>query len=120
MSSSIVLVSHSRKIAEGLKEFIEQLCTAEIGIPESEVLGTSAFAIVDAINRCSGDVLLICDVGSSVINAKSAIELSDKRVEMAGCPFVEGAIAAGISASAGNPLEKVKEEAERAWEMRKP
>lgn len=119
MSSSIVLVSHSRKIAEGLKEFIEQLCTAEICIPESKGLGTSAIAIVDAISRCSGDVLLICDVGSSVINAKSAIEMSDRRAMIADCPFLEGAIAAAISASAGNPLEKVKEEAERAWSMRK-
>lgn len=119
MSSSIVLVSHSKKIAEGLKEFIEQLCTAEICIPESKGLGTSAIAIVDAINRCSGDVLLICDVGSSVINAKSALELSDKRVEIADCPFVEGAIAASISASAGSAIENIKEEAEKAWSMRK-
>jgi len=119
MSSSIVLVSHSRKIAEGLKEFIEQLCAAEIVIAESEGLGTSAFAIVNAINRCTGEALLICDVGSSVINAKSAVEMSDKRAMIADCPFVEGAIAASISASAGNPLEEVKEEAERAWSMRK-
>jgi dihydroxyacetone kinase DhaKLM complex PTS-EIIA-like component DhaM len=116
---SIVLVSHSKKIAEGLKEFLIRLSDADVVVPESEGLGTSAVAIADAINRCEGSALLICDIGSSVISAKSAIEISKRKAEIADCPFVEGAIVAAISVSSGKSLKEVKREAEKAWGMRK-
>jgi len=116
---SVVLVSHSAKVASGLKEFLEQLGNAEIIVPKSEGLGTSAVAIAEAIKNCSSEALLICDIGSSVINAKSAIELSGKRAEIADCPFVEGAVVACVSASMGRNIDEVRTEAEKTWEMRK-
>jgi dihydroxyacetone kinase DhaKLM complex PTS-EIIA-like component DhaM len=116
---SIVLVSHSDKVAAGMKEFLEQLGNADIIVPKSEGLGTSAVAIAEAIEKCNSEALLICDIGSSVINAKSAIDLSGKSAEIADCPFVEGAVVACVSASMGMSMDEVRAEAEKTWEMRK-
>ena len=53
-------------------------------------------------------VVLIMDMGSSVMTAELVLEdLDDKRVQMADCPIVEGAIAAAVAAESGDNLADV-------------
>lgn len=126
----IVLVSHSKKLAQGAKELIEQVVREKIKIEEAAGtsdgrLGTDAFLIEEKIIEVfDGDgVLIIPDLGSAVMSAEMAIEdLREdvrKKVCMADAPFVEGAMAAAMEASFGKNLEEVKKAAEDTRGMKK-
>ncbi|GAQ25171.1 dihydroxyacetone kinase phosphoryl donor subunit DhaM [Tepidanaerobacter syntrophicus] len=126
----IVLVSHSKKLAQGAKELIEQVVREKIKIEEAAGtsdgrLGTDAFLIEEKIIEVfDGDgVLVIPDLGSAVMSAEMAIEdLREdvrKKVCMADAPFVEGAMSAAMEASFGKSLEEVKKAAEDTRGMKK-
>lgn len=126
----IVLVSHSKKLAQGAKELIEQVVREKIKIEDAAGtsdgrLGTDAFLIEEKIIEAfDGDgVLIIPDLGSAVMSAEMAIEdLREdvrKKVCMADAPFVEGAMAAAMEASFGKNLEEVKKAAEDTRGMKK-
>ena len=120
---SILMVSHSKKIENGMKDLLLQITSGvEIILPEREndEIGTSAISIAKALKSCKSDeIIIICDIGSSIMNAKNGIELVDKKAVIADCPFVEGSLAAVMAASIGRDLKEVKKEAEAAWSMRK-
>jgi multiphosphoryl transfer protein len=125
----IVLVSHSRILAAATEQLIRQVtgprariaCAAGVGTDHGE-LGTDATAIMEAIESLDSSVgtLVLMDMGSAVLSAETACSLLPDdicaRVALCAAPFVEGAIAAAVAASAGAPLERVKAEAETALE----
>ena len=125
MSVGLVLVSHSARLAEGLRELVEQVAQGRVSIavaaggPEDS-LGTNAVAIGEALESLAagGGVVLLLDLGSAVLSAETALEtlLPDvrARVRMADAPFVEGAVAAAVEASLGSDLEAVLIAAESA------
>ena len=125
----LVIVSHSWKIAEGVVDLACQMAQGFEGIKaagglEDGEIGTDATRILAAIEEVnSGDgVLLLCDLGSAIMSAETAIELlddPDANVRIADCPLVEGAIVAAVEAYAGEPLEAVLQAAEEAREGRK-
>lgn len=119
----IVIVSHSRKIVEGLYELINQMTAGKIDIgisggTEDGHLGTNIDEIMEEIKRCeSGDgVLVLVDIGSSVMSAQMALELLGEdyanKVKIADAPLIEGAIAASVEASIGSDIDKVLKVAE--------
>ncbi len=123
----IVLISHSRKLAEGALDLAREmggndlLMQAVGGVGEErEFLGTDAVAIRDAIEAVYSDdsVLVLMDLGSAVMNAELAVEMLPKEivnhVHLCDAPFVEGAIAAAVQARIGAPLEQVIKEARNA------
>lgn len=121
----IVIVSHSKKVADGLYELADQMTGGKIRIGRSGGtkdgrLGTNVDEIVEEIKKCeSGDgVLILVDLGSSVMSAQMALEFLDEeyagKVEIADAPLVEGTIAASVEASIGSDILKVKEVAEAA------
>ncbi|MBE0068428.1 dihydroxyacetone kinase phosphoryl donor subunit DhaM [Thermoanaerobacterium thermosaccharolyticum] len=121
----IVIVSHSKKIADGLYELIDQMTGGKINIGKSGGtkdgrLGTNIDEIIEEIKRCeSGDgVLVLVDLGSSVMSAQMALEFLgedyENKVKIADAPLVEGAIAASVEASIGSDIIKVKAVAEAA------
>ena len=120
---SILVASHSKKIEEGMRDLLLQMTDkVEIALPEREndELGTSAASMIKAIENCkNNEVLIICDIGSSIINAKAGLGLVSKKATIADCPFVEGAIAAVMAASFGKTLDEVKKDAEEAWNVKK-
>lgn len=125
----IVIVSHSQKVAEGIKEIAMQMAkagqtvSAAGGSPEGGI-GTDPVRIADAVAAAdSGEgVAVLVDLGSAILSAEMALEmLEDKavRAQIVDAPVLEGAVAAVVEASLGSPLEKVVQTAESSREMRK-
>jgi len=117
----IVVVSHSRSIAEGLAELAGQVAgdgvrvEAAGGGPEGS-LGTEeprVRAAIEAAGRGAG-VVVLCDIGSAVLTVRHLLEEGDGSVLLADAPLVEGAVAAAVMASTGSPLDEVARAAEEA------
>ena len=118
----LVLVSHSVKITEGLKDLTAEIAPTHKGIisaggMEDGAIGTDAIRISEAIRQANdGDgVLVLADIGSGVMSAETAIELleeEDINVKFADAPLVEGTIAAAVSAMVGSDIEAVIKAAE--------
>lgn len=120
----IVLVSHSAALAAEAAALARQIAGPEAmvagaGGTEDGELGTSLDRIERAVAEVDGGagVLLVPDLGSSVLTAKLLEEPG--RVVLADVPFVEGAIAAAVTAAAGAPLAQVLAAAEEARTYRK-
>jgi len=125
----IVLVSHSQKLVEGLKDLVAQLSGGAVpvaaagGGPQGE-LGTSAELIRDAILSVAAPdgVLVLVDLGSAVLSTETAIEMLDPapcEVRISDAPLVEGAIVSVIQSSLGDGLAAIMEAAEGARHMPK-
>jgi dihydroxyacetone kinase phosphotransfer subunit len=122
----LVIVSHSCKIAEGVVDLAAQMAPGYDGIRaagglEDGEIGTDATRIMEAIEEVdSGDgVLILCDLGSAIMSAETAIELMEDsgiEIRIADAPIVEGAIVAAVEAVAGEPLDSVLAAAEGARE----
>jgi phosphoenolpyruvate---glycerone phosphotransferase subunit DhaM len=126
----IVLISHSSGLAEGAAELAGQIAGGARVVPAGGTddgrLGTSTERITEAIAAAdTGDgVLLIPDLGSSVLSALSLLadldpEQDGKQVRLADAPFVEGAVAAAVAASSGLDLAAVTQAAVEARDARK-
>lgn len=122
----LVLVAHSPALAQGAAELARQIGLGEVAIEPAggDVdggLGTS----IDLVERAVGiadngrGVLLLADIGSSVLTARTCMEFADTSMLLADAPFVEGAIAAAAAAAAGSDLAAVAEAAEKAYEQHK-
>lgn len=113
-----VLISHSRKLAEGAKELglmmaPEVPVEAAGGLPDGS-LGTDYEMIQKAIEKVSAaapeGVIVMADMGSSRMTAEMVLEERGDilpRAALAECPFVEGTVAAMVSAAAGESLESI-------------
>jgi phosphocarrier protein FPr len=122
----IVVVSHSRRLAESAVELALQMVRGapppiEIAAGlDDHVLGTDAARVKEAIDRVASPdgVLVIMDLGSAVLSAELAIELrgdpGDCRVVLSDAPLVEGLVAAVTLAAAGAPLAEVAADAGQA------
>lgn len=126
----IVLVSHSKKMAEGLLELIKQMTTDKVKIEVAAGtsdgrLGTDAFMIEEKIRKVSSEdgVIVVVDLGSAVMSAEMAIESLEEslreKTKILDAPFVEGAVVAAMEASFDKNLEEVIREAEKARELKK-
>lgn len=126
----IVVVSHSRKIAEGIVEMARQMSRPEqaliaAGGMEDGGIGTDAMRVQAAVSQAdSGDgVVIMVDLGSAVLSAETALEFLpeelQKRVRIADAPVLEGSIAATVEASLGSDLAKVVQTAEDARNLKK-
>lgn len=127
---SLVLVSHSRRLAEGLAEMVSQVAGPEVHVAvaagtEDGRLGTSAPMIADAIRSVAGPegVVVLLDLGSAALALEMALEdLSDDvrpSVRVSSGPLVEGAVTAAVQASIGADLESVLQAADDAARMPK-
>ena len=102
----IVIVSHSRLAAEGIRELAAQMAGPTLqliacGGLEDGSIGTDAVRIQNAVIQAdSGDgVCMLVDLGSGIMSAETAIELlefddehSDIQVRIADTPILEGAV----------------------------
>ncbi|MDO5476604.1 MAG: dihydroxyacetone kinase phosphoryl donor subunit DhaM [Eubacteriales bacterium] len=129
----IVIVSHSRLAAEGIRELAAQMAGPELpliacGGLEDGSIGTDAIRIQNAIIAADrGDgVCVMVDLGSGIMSAETAMDLLEMddehegiRVQIADAPVLEGSVSAAVSASAGDSLEEVIAAAEEARGMQK-
>ncbi|WP_426362487.1 PTS-dependent dihydroxyacetone kinase phosphotransferase subunit DhaM [Streptomyces sp. E-08] len=127
----IVLVSHSAAVATAVAELARGLAGGgdlapllPAGGTADGGLGTSSELICEAakaVDRGAGVALLV-DLGSAVLTVKALLAEGDELPEAArlvDAPFVEGAVAALVTASAGGDLEAVVAAASEAYSYRK-
>lgn len=114
----IVLVSHSKNLAEGIKELSLQMAgnvrIATAGGTEDGRLGTDVSKIINAINEVYSEdgVIILFDLGSAYMNAQMAIEFSEYdegKVEIVDAAFAEGAVTAAVESSLNKSKEQIKE-----------
>ncbi|MFD4534597.1 dihydroxyacetone kinase phosphoryl donor subunit DhaM [Kitasatospora sp. NPDC058397] len=123
----IVLVSHSARLAAGLRELLAELASGGVrvvcaGGTEDGGLGTSYDLIARAVAEADGGagVVVLPDLGSSVLTAVTVLEDEPRPgVRLVDAPFVEGAVAAAVTASTGAALAEVVAAAEEARSFRK-
>ncbi|MET8140345.1 dihydroxyacetone kinase phosphoryl donor subunit DhaM [Sphaerisporangium sp. NPDC005288] len=120
----IVLVSHSDALAREAAALVRQIAgaharVAPAGGTDEGGCGTSADKIAAAVEEVDqgGGVVLIPDLGSSVLTARLFEEPGS--VVIADVPFVEGAISAAVLAATGAPLADVLAAAQEARTYRK-
>ncbi len=107
---TIILVSHSRKITDGLKEMIEEMTgnfdsitIISAGGTEDGRLGTDPVNLVNEIENSANmdNIYLFADIGSAVMSIETALELieddqlRDKCVYI-DAPLVEGAFVGAV------------------------
>ena len=121
----LVVVSHSRALAEAAVELAMQMLHDSVppieiaaGMPDGQ-LGTDATAVMDAIMRADAGagVVVVVDLGSAVLSAEMAVELLDAPapdLRLVSAPFVEGLVAAAVRAAGGASLDEVASEASGA------
>ncbi|MBQ3653342.1 MAG: PTS-dependent dihydroxyacetone kinase phosphotransferase subunit DhaM [Synergistaceae bacterium] len=127
----LVIVSHSWKIAEGVRDLAREMAQDSSGIItagglEDGSIGTDAQRIADAILAAdSGDgVVILADIGSAIMSAETALELLEdegKEVNavIADAPLVEGSICAAVEAAGGGSVDSVLKSAEESREASK-
>jgi phosphoenolpyruvate---glycerone phosphotransferase subunit DhaM len=126
----LVIVSHSAPLAKGLADLVGQVSGPDVQIEAigggaGETLGTDGGRVLEALRRGArgaGSVVLM-DLGSSVLAVKAALDELGRdergRIRVADAPLVEGAIAAGVTASTGDDADGVLHAAEQARHARK-
>ena len=121
---ALVLVSHSQRLAQGTVELAQQmapqvLLIAAGGMPDG-ALGTSfdrVYAAVTEALAVADGVVVLADLGSAILTVESVQEvLADgaERVVLADAPFVEGTVAAAVTAHGRGSLAQVLASAEHA------
>jgi PTS hybrid protein len=123
----IVLVSHSAVMAEGLRELLAELGSGAVPVvlaagTADGGIGTSYDLILRAVDAADGGagVAVLADLGSAVLTARAALADHPRPgAVLVDAPFVEGAVAAAVTASAGAVLAEVVAAAQQAWEFRK-
>ncbi len=116
----IVFVSHSKLLAEGVKELADQMTQGKVLIEaaggiedEQNPIGTDAMRVMSAIENVyrDDDVLVLMDMGSALMSAEMAIQFLPEemqpRIHLCAAPFVEGGIAASVQAMLGAPIQEV-------------
>ena len=127
----IVLVSHSAEVAASVAELARGLSGSGASVPlaaaggtEGGGLGTSSELIAAAaasVDRGAG-VAVLTDLGSAVLTVKALLAEGDELpadTRLVDAPFVEGAVAAVVTASTGADLNAVEAAAAEAYTYRK-
>ncbi|MGW4081650.1 PTS-dependent dihydroxyacetone kinase phosphotransferase subunit DhaM [Streptomyces sp. NPDC004822] len=127
----IVLVSHSAQMAASVADLARGLAGGGTDVPlapaggtEGGELGTSAELIAAAaasVDRGAG-VAVLTDLGSAVLTVKALLAEGDELPEntrLVDAPFVEGAVAAVVTAATGADLAAVEAAAADAYTYRK-
>jgi PTS hybrid protein len=127
----IVLVSHSAELAAGTAHLAGQVSGGTVpvvaaGGTDDGGLGTSAAKVergLRAADRGAG-VVVLPDLGSAVLTVRAVLEevaedQPGRRIILVDAPFVEGAVAATVTAAGGGDVKAVAAAAEGARHARK-
>ncbi|MFH9429268.1 PTS-dependent dihydroxyacetone kinase phosphotransferase subunit DhaM [Streptomyces sp. NPDC017615] len=127
----LVLVSHSAEVAESVAGLAKALAGGATAVPvaaaggtEGGGFGTSAeliSAAAAAVDQGAG-VAILTDLGSAVLTVKALLAEGDElpdATRLVDAPFVEGAVAAVVTAATGADLDAVVAAATEAYAYRK-
>ncbi|MGW6914225.1 PTS-dependent dihydroxyacetone kinase phosphotransferase subunit DhaM [Kitasatospora sp. NPDC054939] len=129
----VVLVSHSQELAAAVGALAITLASSDSPAPVVGTGGTlgdgpgiSAVLVAAATRRVDQGhgVVILADLGSAVGTVRALLADADEHglpfpVRFADAPFVEGAVAAVATATAGGDLAAVLDAAEEAYRHRK-
>lgn len=123
----IVIVSHSKALAESLKDLANQVSKNKVSIAaaggiddESDPVGTDAMKILTAIQDVYSEdgIIIFMDLGSAILSTETALDFIEdswkEHIHLSSAPLVEGVIAATVQAAAGISLKDILGEAENA------
>jgi dihydroxyacetone kinase DhaKLM complex PTS-EIIA-like component DhaM len=126
----VVLVSHSAAVAAAVADLAKGLTGGSAQVPVAPAgggpdggLGTSSDLIAAAAREVDqgAGVAVIADLGSAVLTVKAL--LADEELppgaRLVDAPFLEGAVAAVVTSSAGADLDAVAAAAGEAYDFRK-
>ncbi len=128
---ALVIVAHSAKLAEGVRELAEQMVRGQVPIfaaggLDEHTLGTNVERIRQTLEMAlaqADEVLVLMDLGSAVMGAQMAIEMLAPevrpRILLSQAPLVEGAIVAAVEASIGKTAAEIEASAVEACRMPK-
>ncbi len=130
MTVSLVVVSHSAKLAEGVVELARQMTQGKVTIAAAGGtadgrLGTSVELVTAALQQAASPAgtLILLDLGSAVMATEIAVEQftqgGNYRVLISPAPLVEGAVIAAVEASIGSSLAEVADAALHALTLPK-
>lgn len=122
---SLVIVSHSDKLAQGVAEVAAQMAPdivirAAGGLQDGNI-GTSFDKVDAAVQElvADGPVVLLTDLGSATLTVESVLDfLDDEPAYFADGPLVEGAVAGAVAAQQGADAEgvvKAVRDAAKTW-----
>lgn len=114
----LVVVSHSPKIVEGIKDLALQMIPEEIplalsGGTSDGRLGTDFQRILTAINQVYSEdgVLILYDLGSALMSAEMAKESlppeKQQNISILKVSIVEGAVTAAVEISLGKDMNSI-------------
>src|SRR5699024_774118 len=120
--TGIVLVSHSSKVAEGIKEIIREV-TKEVpvvaaGGTEENEIGTSVEKIEQAIHQADGGngVLVFYDIGSAKMNVEMLLEtVEDVDARLLEAPILEGSYVAAVEASMEKSVDDISQAIKKSF-----
>ena len=117
---SLLILSHSSKIAEGVKDFALQMAgetnIIAIGGTNTGDLGTDYDRTFDAMHKAAeqGEAICLADIGSARLTGQMAREALDdelrERVFMCDAALVEGALIAAIAIAADSSVKETLEQ----------
>ena len=120
----LVFISHSSKIADGLVDLARQMAPQTRMVPAGGTddggIGTSFAKVASAIAQADAGigVVLLCDLGSAILTAETALDLLEdtvrSRVRIVDAPLIEGGVAAAVAAEIGGDLNSVMRAAQSA------
>jgi phosphocarrier protein FPr len=128
---SLVIVSHSAILAEGVRELANQMAQGKVAIaaaggiddPENPI-GTDPMKVMAAVESVYDDdgVVVLMDLGSALMSAEMALEFltpeQQANVFLCAAPLVEGAVSAAVTAMSGGTAQQVMAEAQTALEAK--
>ncbi|MGT2800548.1 dihydroxyacetone kinase phosphoryl donor subunit DhaM [Streptococcus marmotae] len=111
----IVLVSHSRHLAQGVVDLISEVAKdvplTYCGGLEDGSIGTEFSRVEETVaNNPADTILAFFDLGSARMNMEMVADFSDKDIRIQSVPIVEGSYTAAALLQAGAPLDAILEQ----------
>lgn len=110
--TEILIISHSKDIASGTKELIEQMAegvTVHASGGVNDGIGTNIGQIDHMLSEVNGDTICFFDIGSSLMNLEMAVEMyeGEHNIQIANAPIVEGSFLAAVEISIGTSTDEI-------------
>jgi len=128
--TGVIIVSHSEKLAEGLRDIAMEMNDGSVEIiaaggADGGRIGTNTLKIKAAIETLADreHILIFVDLGSSVISSEAAIDLVDdalqEKVHIVDAPLVEGVIGGVVQATISEDLDEILATCSESASMKK-
>lgn len=112
---NLVLVSHSEKLAAGLKELLAEMAPdtpvlVAAGLEDGSI-GTDATRIEETLNTLDDDGVVLTDIGSATMNTELALELysGERAIRFIDAPLVEGAFLAAVLSGQSKSVDEIED-----------